>query len=125
MALVVVFVACEDSVTGPRGTRVPLGTWGGTSASLTVTTHGADGEFGCMGAKINRPLVADAFGRFDVSGDVFDQAGPVNGFRRAARFLGQVAGDTLTLEIRALDSGQRVGPIVLRFGEPFSGGRCV
>ena len=124
LAAALVFTGCEESVTGPRASRISLGVWGGESAGLVVTADGATADFGCSSGKIETPLVADVSGRFEVTGTIVFAAGVPDGPAHPARFVGRVEGDTLTLEARILEPAASIGPVTLRFGQPFTGPHC-
>ncbi|HEV2707816.1 MAG TPA: hypothetical protein VGV59_17990 [Pyrinomonadaceae bacterium] len=89
--------------------RVATGLWGGERVSLEVGDEGARVEYDCAHGTIDRPLVLDRRGRFNVTGThVEERGGPVrmgegqNAY--AVRFSGQVSGARMKLTVRRSDN---------------------
>jgi hypothetical protein len=67
-------------------------------------------EYDCGHGSIDMPFVVDGDGRFDVAGvHVFEHGGPVHNDEvpdaHAARYTGQVEGETMTLTLSVPDRG--------------------
>ncbi len=106
---------------GAQADRVPSGTWAGTSATLTVTDHGARVELDCSSGEVNVPLIVDPQGRFAASGTYVAQRGaePAGGFeRQPARYAGQLRGERIEFEISLLKDDARIGPFAVVLGAP-------
>jgi hypothetical protein len=104
---------------GAKGLRV--GTWGGEHISLKATERGVEIEFDCAHAVINRRIVTDRRGRFDVSGTyVEEHGGPVREGERTGsytvRFTGRITGETMTLTVRRGDAKESIGTFTLVYG---------
>ncbi|MGH3362841.1 MAG: hypothetical protein ACRDOM_10335 [Nocardioides sp.] len=110
--------------------RVPTGTWAGDALLLTVTRSGATAEFECASGAATEPLVL-VDGSFDVAGwYATDSGGPVlppsqRPARRSARFVGQVTGDRMDLEVVVPKAGTTHGPYRLELGGPDLLERCL
>jgi hypothetical protein len=104
---------------------VPTGTWGGEHVSLQVTERGAAVEFDCAHATIERRIILDRRGRFDIAGThVEERGGPVreneNPDSYPVRFTGQVSGKKMRLTVRRTDTRELIGTFTLVRGqEPF------
>ena len=97
------------------------GVWGGEHLRMDVSGRGASLDFDCASGTIDRPIVLDGGGAFDVKGTYMPQhAGPVlrdeEANARPVRYVGRVKGDVLTLTIVAADNGDRLGEFTLTRG---------
>jgi hypothetical protein len=105
------------------------GSWGSAQSSsldnrlLTVTLTGATFRSECSDGVIDQRIQLDASGRFDVGGTYQIQAGPV-GLPLAARFVGSVIGETMTITVFVREGTQVFGPFTLRFGQEPRIGYC-
>ena len=102
---------------GGESKHPPARTWGGTGIRLEVTAAGGRVEYDCGHGTIDRPLVFDRRGRFDVSGMHFpEHGGPVREGEEAkgqpARYTGRVTGDTMRLTVK-LPDGRVLGAYTL------------
>jgi hypothetical protein len=83
-----------------------------------ATANGVRLDFDCAHGSIEGAVALDADGRFDVRG-VFtkESPGPVRpnaSSGEAARFVGRIDGDAMTLSIVLAGSGERVGGYTLQ-----------
>lgn len=102
--------------------RVPVGSWGGARAGLTVEDATATVELDCAHGTIPRTLAVDTRGRFEIEGRyVPEHGGPVRADEadtaQTARYAGTLSGRTLTLSVK-LGDGQTLGPYTLTLGRP-------
>ncbi len=95
------------------------GTWGGEHIAMTVTDSGATVEYDCARGSIDEPLRADAAGTFSARGVHINLHGgpavvdePVD--RHPASYTGTSDGTTMSLRVRLTDSGDSLGPFLLR-----------
>jgi hypothetical protein len=114
------FLVCAAGFGAPR--RVPAGTWGGTGISMDVTEAGASLDYDCAHGTVDEPLTLDGEGRFDARGLHYrEHGGPIREGAeekgQPVRYLGQIAGDTMTLTIRLLDGDGTVGSYTLVRGK--------
>jgi hypothetical protein len=114
--------ACAPSiVSGVDGTRVRTGTWGGEHIALNVSESGAHLEFDCASGDINEPLTFDHLGQLAVDG-VFtrEHGGPIRSDeqpeRKPAHYSGKIDGETMTLDIKLIESDETVGTYTLSYG---------
>jgi len=110
--------ACGTS--SPPDSFIPLGTWGGEHAALTVTATNATIEFDCAHGALPAPI-ALADGAFDVMGEYFpEHGGPIRidepVVRQPARYTGSINRHTMTLRVRLTESAQDVGTFALALG---------
>jgi hypothetical protein len=118
--------ACMDPLTSAD----LLGEWGGEHIALTVTAAGATLEYDCASGSIDEPLRPDASGRFEARGTfVPGKGGPaIEGeepVRYSALHQGTTDGETMTLRVTRLDSGESVGAFLLARGAPAQVFRCL
>lgn len=102
---------------GGASRPAPGRAWGGTGIQLEVTAAGGRVEYDCAHGTIDRPLVFDRRGRFDVAGMHFpEHGGPVREGEeakgQAVRYTGRVTGDTMRLTVK-LPDGRVLGPYTL------------
>lgn len=102
-----------------------LGAWNGAHISAELTAQGGTFEFDCAHGAIEKPLVPDQRGRFDVTGRYFEErGGPVRADApedagMAVRYQGTVKADRMQLTVTRSDSGVRIGAFTLvRGAEP-------
>lgn len=96
------------------------GLWGGEHISLKVSAKGAQVEYDCAHASIDRAIVLDQNGHFNVSGRQFqERGGPV---RRGAPssypviFSGEVKDQTMTLTVKNSSTNEEIGTFTLVHG---------
>ena len=99
---------------GGEPKRVSAGQWGAVGIAMEVTESGATIEYDCAHGTIDQPLVLDADGRFDVKGQHFrEHGGPIREGEEPrgepVRYLGQVAGDSMTLTVKPEGSDSPIG----------------
>lgn len=122
-ALICGLVTMPANVDG-LGVSVPTGLWGGEHIRLTVTETGASVEFDCAFGKIDRPLLLDKEGNFEVRGVYMAERG---GPRRlegepavrphAALFYGWTDGSQMRLRVTLPDTGTDIGTFLLGLGD--------
>jgi len=102
-----------------------LGAWNGAHISVELTAQGGTFEFDCAHGAIDKPVVPDQRGRFDVTGRYFEEhGGPVRADvsedeGMAVRYHGTVKADRMRLTVTRSDSGVQVGAFTLvRGAEP-------
>lgn len=89
------------------------GAWGGTEASLVLTTSGGALSYQCGEGTIDSAWALAPDGSFAASGLHYFGGGPVPAQGRPphpARYQGQVSGNRLTLTVTLTDGGQVLGP---------------
>src|SRR5204863_9014042 len=89
------------------------GLWGGQHISLKVSAKGATIEYDCAHASIDRAIVLDRNGHFNVSGRQFqERGGPSRQGEQAGYpvvFSGEVKGKTLTLTVQNSATKEEIG----------------
>jgi hypothetical protein len=99
---------------------LPTGLWGGPHISLTVSKTGAKVEYDCAHGTIDRSIVLDQNGRFNVSGKQFSERGGPSrqdeppGY--PVTFSGEVKDKTLTLNVRNSSTKEDLGTFTLVYG---------
>jgi hypothetical protein len=114
-----VFIAACASATGPDSV-VPLGSWGGEHAVLTLDASGASIEFDCAHGTLSTPIPL-MHGSFDVAGDyVQEHGGPIREgeqvVHRPARYQGSIDGIKMALTVTLSDTSDRIGSFTLTRG---------
>ena len=105
----------------PRTRPLPTGTWGGKHISIEVTARKVSIEYDCAHATIDKRIALDRNGRFDVPGmQSSERGGPVrpgpeSGY--AARFVGQVKGNEMTLTVTNSETNESIGTFTLKYGQ--------
>ncbi|HVF42533.1 MAG TPA: hypothetical protein VM936_05965 [Pyrinomonadaceae bacterium] len=104
-----------------KGERLAPGAWGGNHIRMEVSEAGATVEFDCARGRIDRALVLDSEGRFDLKAAyTVERGGPVRRDAppptRPARYEGRVSGDTLTLTVTLTDTDEDAGTFTLTRG---------
>ncbi|MEE9245674.1 MAG: hypothetical protein V3U63_05680 [Gemmatimonadota bacterium] len=118
---------------GCSGTIIGISTgesFGGVGVLLLVREAGADLEFDCATGRIEEPMTFSAAGTFDVDGTFTPgTGGPVREddppIPEAARYMGVLRGDRLTLSAILVEDGTTIGPYELRRGEEPLLRRCL
>ena len=98
-----------------------LGSWGGTEASLVLTSSGGTLSYVCGAGTVDSAWTLSDAGQFLASGQHFFGGGPVPPQGRPphpARYTGQVQGDVFTLAVTLSDLNQSLGPFHLVRGGP-------
>lgn len=118
--------ACMD----PPTSADLLGEWGGEHVALTVAAAGATLEYDCASGTIDEPVNPDASGRFEARGTfVPGKGGPaIEGEELVsypALHQGTTDGETMTLRVTRLDTGESVGTFFLALGAPPRVFRCL
>jgi hypothetical protein len=104
----------------PRTRRLPTGVWAGEHISMEVTAQKTTIEYDCAHATIDRSIILDRYGRFNVSGRQFSEhGGPVRqedeeGY--PARFSGQVKGNAMTLRVENSPTKELIGNFTVVYG---------
>ncbi len=113
----------------PAGAPAPRPTaWGGDGAMLSVHEKGATLDLGCDVGELLAPLPAS--GAFDIPGIYEMQPGgpdgpDANAIRRvAARFIGRVDGERVTLRVVPEGATGPIGPLTLQRGRQSRVVRC-
>lgn len=101
--------------------KVAVGLWGGEHIALQVNESDASIEFDCARGTIDRPLLTDANGHFDMTGVyVREHGGPVRPGQRPdshpARYAGWTDGKKMTLTVTLTDTKQTLGAFTLELG---------
>jgi len=96
------------------------GRWGGQHISFDVSSKGAKIEYDCAHATIDRAIVLDPNGRFNISGRQFqERGGPVRQGAQtgyAVIFSGEVKGKNMTLTVRNSSTKEELGTFTLVHG---------
>jgi hypothetical protein len=99
---------------------LPRGVWGGQHISFEVSINGTKVEYDCAHATIDRPIVLDQNGRFNVPGRQFqERGGPVRQGEQtgyAVTFSGEVKGKTMTLTVQNSSTKEDIGTFTLVHG---------
>jgi hypothetical protein len=112
------------------GTGAALsGAWGGEGISLEITEDGARVEYDCAHGTVDRRIVPDRRGRFDVPGThVEEQGGPVReapvGGGYPVRFAGHIDGNVMKLIVRRTSDRELLGTFSLTAGQEPSLVKC-
>jgi hypothetical protein len=112
-----------NRVSSEKRERLATGMWGGEHISLEVTDGGGSLEFDCASGMIDRPIILDSEGKFDVAGKyVREHAGPVRrdeeNYGRSARYTGRVKEKALTLTVTLKEPEETIGTFNLTQGSP-------
>jgi hypothetical protein len=116
----------DCSLSSTRPSPGPIqGTWGGENAGLIGSDSSAHVHIACTAGDTKQAVVADAQGRFDVTGLYNITLYPVaRGPDHPARFFGTVEGDVMTLTVALTDTAVTLGPVQLVFGKEPHMGAC-
>src|SRR6184192_1618435 len=125
LAGLVVILARDCDIGGPRFRGPIEGTWGGENAGLIAFDTTAHVHIGCTAGDTKQALVADSAGRFDVPGLYNITLYPVaRGPDHPARFFGWTDGHTMSLTVALTDTAVTLGPVELTFGKEPRMGPC-
>jgi hypothetical protein len=114
--LFLALAACSDT-TGPN----PVGTWGGTQASLLLTRSGGTLSYPCGAGTVDSGWTFTQAGQFTATGQHFFGGGPVppEGHPpHPALYSARVTDAQFTLTVTLTDLHQVLGPLVLVRGGP-------
>jgi hypothetical protein len=104
----------------PKKRGLATGLWGGQHISFVASAKGVKIEFDCAHATIDRAIVLDQHGRFNISGKQFqERGGPVRQGEQAGYpvvFSGEVKGKTLTLTVQNSETKEDIGTFTLVHG---------
>ncbi len=104
----------------PKKKGLATGLWGGQHISFDVSGKGAKIEYDCAHATIDRAIVLDRNGRFNISGRQFSEHGGPE--RQGAEtgnpvtFSGEANGKTMTLTVRNSSTQEEIGTFTLVHG---------
>lgn len=108
--------------------KLATGAWGGQDIRLEVKDSGADMQFACATASIDEPVTLNSEGGFDVKGKFIAQRpGPTRVGENnsvAARFVGRLKDQELTLTISNLETKEAIGTFTLTHGGAGRVKRC-
>ncbi len=121
------------ALAGCSGTIIGISTgesFGGVGVLLVVRETGAELEFDCATGRTEERMTFSADGTFDVDGTFTPgMGGPVREddppIPEAARYVGVLRGDRLTLSAILVEDGTTIGPYQLRRGEEPLLRRCL
>jgi hypothetical protein len=117
--LAVICIGCAGA--SPARERPLTGSWGGQHIGLELTAQGGRIEYDCAHGTIDGPVVPDREGRFEALGThTAEHGGPVREGEEEpgepARYVGKVAGETMTLTVILSGSGDEAGTFTLTRG---------
>ena len=122
LLLTLAFSLCwQEAAPVKRARRVQEGVWGGEHIRLTVERNGARLEYDCAHGSIDQQMKLDRNGRFNATGyHVNESGGPDIQDRlhakRPAKYLGQVTGNEMALDIVLTDSNEKLGSFMVTYG---------
>lgn len=130
---VTLFVGCGSDQFSPNTGMepVPVGPWGGNGISLEVGFTDSTVEFDCATGTIDEAFIVDRNGEFNLQGTFTlgqfgpDPFPPEPEVPEVARYIGTVAGDTMTLIVTRTDAGLKNGPFTLEFEKPSRLFKCL
>jgi hypothetical protein len=108
--------------TATMSKTLAAGMWGGEHLRMDVSEGGAGLDYDCAAGVIERPIVLDGEGGFDVKGTYVPQhGGPIRrdeeANTRPARYVGRVKGNVLILTVSLADPEESVGQFTLTHGD--------
>lgn len=129
LAAVLLAARCIDSLGGPAGDLLPVGTWGGDNAGMIVSDTSAHVHIGCTLGDIPDRIPLGTGGTFDVEGRYNLYAYPIDqGIYSPARFTGQAGSAALVLTVTVTDTVSHttrvLGPVKLEYGKEPRMGPC-
>ena len=125
LAGLVVILARDCDIGGPRFRGPIEGTWGGENAGLIAFDTTAHVHIGCTAGDTKQALVADEQGRFDAPGRYNITLYPVaRGPDHPAQFTGSTDGRVMTLTVTLTDTAVTLGPVQLELGKEPRMGPC-
>lgn len=106
----------------PSSDEQPTGSWGGSHIGLELTEAGGRVEFDCAHGTIDKKLVLDAVGKFNVAGTyVEEHGGPVRESEKISDlrviYSGRVRNKTMSLTVRRADNNKLIGTFTLISGQ--------
>jgi hypothetical protein len=120
VSFVLLLLVCFPVSAKLKKRALATGLWGGEHISLEVSGKGATIEYDCAHATIDRAIVLDGKGHFNVSGRQFpEHGGPVREEDEAgypATFSGEVKGNSLTLKVKNSSTREDLGTFTLQRG---------
>ena len=119
--LVTVLVACAPATTNGDPGALVTGPWGGEHVALELTPTGGAIEYDCAHGGLTQPVRPGARGEFEATGvHVREHGGPVREGERpdslAARYVGRLTGEMMTLRVYIGSRPDTLGPFQLRRG---------
>ena len=101
--------------------KLAKGVWGGQHIRLEVTDTGANIEYDCANSTIDKPIVRDREGNFDVRGKYMpEHGGPIRKDEESnsysVRYVGHASDKKLTLTITIPDKKETIGNFTLTHG---------
>jgi len=129
--ILVVFLGlggCTQKATQP--VTVVEGNWGGDHIALSIENDAAVLEYDCAHGTMDEALILNPHGYFELLGTHTRETGVPSRVgeepdTHPARYHGRVLGDTLTLTITLVDSGEMIGPYTLVRDEPGLVHKCL
>jgi hypothetical protein len=110
LLLLALATACGHTPTSPS----LVGQWGGEHVTLTVGDQTSHVELDCAHGDFRAAVGSTSFS--SVGTVVLEHGGPSVGDTHPAVYAVSVSGDTMTLTIRLMDSGELLGPFALTRG---------
>lgn len=111
-----------------RTDKALIGVWGGKNALLNVQENGAGLDLACAHGSIEQPIVLDGSRAFDLTGfyeqESFGPQAAGENKKQAARYIGSVEGDAMTLTIKLTQTKETIGPLILSFGKMTMLNKC-
>lgn len=121
-AALLLLVRCDSGPGKLHNTPASLlGTWGGSGINMTIDNEHTAIAYACGDGAIDKPIILDGAGRFQVDGTFTGSAGPAVLAPRPARHSGSVVGTTMSLTVVLLDTGQSLGTFSLELGSDGQG----
>lgn len=119
--LATVLAACAPATTNGDSGAIVTGRWGGEHVALELTPTGGTIEYDCAHGGLTQPVRPGARGEFEAIGiHVREHGGPVREGERldslAARYVGRVRGEMMTLRVYTGSRPDTLGPLQLRRG---------
>ena len=114
--------ACAPAATTGDAPGMPVtGRWGGEHVAIELTPAGGTVEYDCAHGGLTQPVRPGSQGDFEAIGvHVREHGGPIREGERpdsvAARYVGRVTGDRMTLRVYAGNRPDTLGPFELRRG---------
>ena len=121
IALLTIVGCASPGAVGVFGPLSVLGEWGGSEASLVLTSTGGSVNYWCGTGTIDASWSLNADGLFIAAGQHnFGKGRPPH----PARYVGQVESDELVLTVTLADVGQVLGPYHLVRNGPVVEEQC-
>jgi hypothetical protein len=118
VAALLFLVGCDSGKGKLLETPGPLiGTWGGNNIRMTIGSAETTITYACGDGVVNKPIILDAAGRFNVEGTYDVQGGgPSIATPISALYSGVISGMTMSLAVTSVDTGQSLGTFSLELG---------